>query len=59
MSAERRLTVWSFPDSDKTIDNNIENANEVTSKMMKIIKIAKDGNGLENLRTKSENIDLL
>ena len=51
MRAERRLTVWSLPDSEETIDNNIENANEVKSKMMKIIKISTGDNGLQNLRT--------
>ena len=50
MSAERRLTIWSLPDSDETSANNIENTDEVKSKMMKIINIAKAGNGLENLR---------
>ena len=59
MSAERRLTIWTLPDSDETTANNIENANEAKSKMMKSINIAKDGNGLENLQTTSENIDLL
>ena len=59
MSAEKRLTIWNLQDSDETTESNIENADEVKSKMMKLIKIAKDGNGLEKLRTKSENIDLL
>ena len=59
MSAEKRLTIWNFQDSDEMTESNIENADEVKSKMMKLIKIAKDGNGLEKLRTKSENIDLL
>ena len=59
MSAERRLTIWSLPDSDEPPANNIENSDDVKSKMMKIINIAKDGNGLENLRKKSENIGLL
>ena len=49
MSAKRCLTVWSFPDSDDTSANNIENTDDVKSKMMKIINIAKSGNGLENL----------
>ena len=59
MSAERRLTIWSLPDSDEPSANNIENSDDVKSKMMKIINIAKDGNGLENLRKKPENIGLL
>ena len=59
MSAERRLTVWNLPSSEDTSADNIDNTNDVTSKMMKIIDTAKAGNGLENLRTKSENIDLL
>ena len=58
MSAEKRLTIWNLPDTDETTENNIENVNEVKSKMMKLIKLAKDG-GLEKLRMKSENIDLL
>ena len=59
MSAEKRLTIWNLPDTDETTESNIENVNEVKPKMMKLIKMAKDGNGLEKLRTKSENIDLL
>ena len=58
MSAEKRLTIWNLPDTEETTENNIENVNEVKSKMMKLIKLAKDG-GLEKLRMKSENIDLL
>ena len=49
MSAEKRLTIWNLLDSDETTESNIENADEVKSKMMKLIKIAKDGNGLEKL----------
>ena len=59
MSAERCLTVWSFPDSNETSANNIENTDDVKSKIMKIIRIAKAGNRLENFPKKSENIDLL
>ena len=59
MSAEKRLTIWNLQDDDETTERNIENADEVKSNMMKLIKIAKDGNGLEKLRTKSENLDLL
>ena len=58
-SAEKRLTIWNLQDDDETAESNIENADEVKSKMMKLTKIAKDSNGLETLRTKSENIDLL
>ena len=58
MSAEKRLTIWNLPDTEETTENNIENVGEVKSKMMKLIKLAKDG-GLEKLRMKSENIDLL
>ena len=58
MSAEKRLTIWNLPDTEETTENNIENVSEVKSKMMKLIKLAKDG-GLEKLRMKSENIDLL
>ena len=54
MSAEKRLTVWKSPDSDDASSNNIENIKDVKAKMMKIIDIAKSGNGLENLRTKLE-----
>ena len=49
MSAERRLTIQSLPDSEKTSANNIDNIDQLKSKMMKIINIAKAGNGLENL----------
>ena len=59
MSAEKRLIIWNFPDTDETTERNIENTDEVKSKMMKLIKMAKDGNGLEKLRMKSENLDLL
>ena len=60
MSAEKRLTAWNFQDDDETTRSNIvENADDVKSKMMKLIDIAKEGSGLEKLRTKSENIDLL
>ena len=48
MSAEKRLTIWNLQDSDETTESNIEIADEVKSNMMKLIKIAKDGNGLEN-----------
>ena len=58
MSAEKRLTIWNLPDNEETTENNNENVSEVKSKMMKLIKLAKDG-GLEKLRMKSENIDLL
>ena len=57
MSAEK--TVWSLSDSDDMSANNMENTDNVRSKMMKIIDIIKAGNGLENLQTKSENIDRL
>ena len=50
MSAEKRLTIWNLPDTDETTESNIENTDEVKSKMMKLIKMAKDGNGLENLK---------
>ena len=54
------LLAWNFQDDDETTESNIvENADDVKSKMMKLINIAKDGSGLEKLRTKSENIDLL
>ena len=59
MSAEKRLTIWSSPDADDTSNDNIENSDDIKTKMMKIINIAISGQGLENLRTKSENIDLL
>ena len=51
MSSEKRLTIWTLPDSDETTESNIENADEVKYKMTKLIKIAKDGNGLEKQRT--------
>ena len=59
MSAEKRLTIWSSLDVDDTSSNNIENSDDVKAKMVKIIDIAITGKGLENLRTKSENIELL
>ena len=59
MSTEKRLTLWSSPDADDTSYDNIENSDDVKAKLMKIIDIAISGQGLENLRTKSENIDLL
>ena len=49
MSAEKRLTIWNLQDPDETTESNIENADEVKSKMMKLIKIAKDGYGLVKL----------
>ena len=59
MSAEKRLTLWSSPDADDTSYNNIENSDDVEAKKMMYIDIAISGQGLENLRTKSESIDLL
>ena len=56
MSVERRLTIWTLSDSDEPTENNTENANEVKYKMMKLIKIVKDGNGLEKLRKKNLKI---
>ena len=49
MSAAKRLTVWNSPDADDTSSNDIENINDVKANMVKIIDIAKCGNGLENL----------
>ena len=47
----------------ETFDNielvSIENTDDVRARMTKTINIAKAGNVLENLRTKSENINLL
>ena len=40
MSAERCLTVWSLPYYDDTSADDIDNTNDVKSKMMKIINIA-------------------
>ena len=57
MSAEKHLTIWSSSDAGDTSDDNIENSDDIKTKMMKIINIAISGQGLENLRTKSENID--
>ena len=59
ISAKKRLTLWSSPDTDDTSDDIIENSDDVKAKMIKIINIAISGQGLENLRTKSENIELL
>ena len=53
MSTERHLTILSLPNSEDTLADNIDNTNDVKSNIMKIIDIAKAGNELENLRTKS------
>ena len=57
MSAERRLTMWNSEDTDGNADDEVNE--NVKDKMMKIIEIAVNGEGLENLRTNEENIDLL
>ena len=60
MSAERRLTIWNSEESsDRNVDNDDEMNENVKSKMMKVIEIAVAGEGLENLRTKEENINVL
>ena len=59
MSTKKRLTLWSPPYADDVSSNNIENSDNVKAKMMRIIDIAITGKGLENLQTKSENIELL
>ena len=59
MSAERRLTIWNSEDTDGNVGNDDEMNENVKGKMMRIIEIAVAGEGLENLRTKEENIDVL
>ena len=59
MSAERRLRIWNSEETDSNVDNNDEINANVKGKMMKVIEIALAGEGLENLRTKEENIDVL
>ena len=59
MSAERRLTIWNSEETDSNVDNDDEMIENVKGKMMKVIEIAVAGEGLENLRTKEENIDVL
>ena len=59
MSAERRLTIWNSEERDSNVDNDDEMNENVKGKMMKVIEIAVAGEGLENLRTKEENIDVL
>ena len=59
MSAERRLTIWNSEETDHNEENDDETNENVKSKMMQIIEIAVAGEGLENLRMKEENIDLL
>ena len=49
MSAEKRLTLWSSPDTDDTSSDNIENNDDVKAKIMTILDIAIAGEGLENL----------
>ena len=58
MSAERRLTIWNSEETNSNVDNDEEINENVKGKMMKIIDIAVAGEGLENLRTKEENIDV-
>ena len=48
-----------LPDADDTVSKNIVNSDDVEATMVKIIGITKSGNGLENLQTMSENIELL
>ena len=59
MSAERRLTIWNSEDTDGNADNDNKMNKNAKGKMMQIIEIAVAGEGLENLRTKEENIDVL
>ena len=49
MNTEKRLTVWNLSDAEDTSSNDINKVNDVKAKMIKIIDIAKSGNGLENL----------
>ena len=51
---QEMLTLWNSLDSDDTSSDNIENIDNVKANIMRIINIAKSGNGLKNLRTKSE-----
>ena len=59
MSAERRLRIWNSEETDSNVNDNEENDENVKGKMMTVIEIAVAGEGLENLRTKEENIDVL
>ena len=58
MSAEMRLTIWNGDEESDTTDDNAEIFKEVKERMMKIINCTITGEGLENLRTKLENIDM-
>ena len=57
MSAERRLTVFNDVQVNQ-IEDRDERINEVKEKMKKIIDIAVEGEGLENIRCKMEMFDM-
>ena len=59
MSVERRLTIWNSEDTDNNVDDDNETKENVKRKMMQVIETALAGEGLENLRTKEENTDVL
>ena len=58
MSADRRLSIWNLKNDDDTASSDFDDGGKVRY-MKEIIDIAVAGEGLENLRTKSENIELL
>ena len=58
MSADRRLSIWNLKNDDDTASSDFDDSDKVRY-MKEIIDIAVAGEGLENLRTKSENIELL
>ena len=53
MSAERRLTIWSYA-SENINDDRDKMKNEIK----KLIDIAAEGQGLENIRSKPEMFDI-
>ena len=53
MSAERRLTIWNYVPE---VEN--ENIDEVKDNMKKVIDLAVEGEGLENLRCKIEMLGI-
>ena len=53
MSAEKRLTIWSYVSESEN-----ENINEVKENMKKLIDIAVEGEGLENLRCNTEMLGI-
>ena len=59
MSTEIRLIIWSSPDDDNTSSKEVDYSERAKEKMKEIIDIAVSGEGLENVRTKLENIELL